>query len=191
MGCFISASKRVEFRLDVDDLVVEVQQGFLLQQAAARAVEFRVAVGVEGLEQARLGFDGRALCLGIGEAQDQVAGFHMRAAFREDLVDATAFLDVQVNGSERFDGAIERVVLTKGALGDHGSGEACCVDAQAGAARATGDLPDNEQGHQHPCPDDRPLHFRAGLLLYGLVHVLLYSKRRATQAQVDATSCIY
>jgi len=139
--------------------VVEVQQRFLLEQAAARAVEFGVAIGVEGLQQARLGLDGRALCLGIGETQDEVALFHVRAAFREDLVDTAAFFYIQVNRREGFDGAIEGVVLTKRALRDHRGGEARRVDAQAGTARPAGYLPDDQQDCQSRHPDDHPLHF--------------------------------
>jgi hypothetical protein len=150
--------------------VVQVEQGLLEQQGALLAVELRVALDVERVEQLGLRVDRVALQGRVGEAQDQVALFDELAALRDDLVDAAAFFDVQVHRGAGLDAAIERVVVEELAFLHRGGGDARGLHAQARTARAAHHLPGDQHDDQRPRRDHHDSGNRPALPGNRLVH---------------------
>ncbi len=136
-----------EGALEVADLLADVEQLILEHEVRGRERELRVAQLIEVLEQARLRLDVLFLRAGIGEAQDQIALLHRVAALDVDLLDDAALFEIQVHGSVRLYGAIDRHVLFEFPARDGRHAEARGFYGEPRAAEV-GD----RDVYQHQCP---------------------------------------
>src|SRR5688572_8662348 len=93
----------IEGHLRIDDPMLEVEQLIAQQELALREADLRVAQRVQVLHERRLGVDRVPLHGRVREAQDQLACLHVLAALDEDLLDAAAFLDVEVHRRHGLD----------------------------------------------------------------------------------------